>query len=236
LHLYSQRQLDEEFDRSEEHIYRVTGERTVGFRGPGFSLSENTLRVLSRRGYEYDASTFPTFLGPLARAYYFMSADLSKAERAERDQLFGKFREGFRSLRPYAWQMDGHEANPLIEIPVTTMPIFKLPIHASYLLYLGQLSPLLARAYYRWALLLCRVFQVAPSLLLHPLDFLGCDDDSDLAFFPVMGMPSERKIKLVGQVVDMMTSRYHVGTMLNQARHVRDSTLRPMPLVPYVVH
>ena len=54
-----------------------------GFRGPGFSLSAATLRVLERRGYIYDASTFPTFLGPLARAYYFMTAKLSKEEIKE---------------------------------------------------------------------------------------------------------------------------------------------------------
>lgn len=236
LHLYSEQQLEDEFDCTEEHIYNVTGQRPVGFRGPGYSLSETTLRILSRRGYDYEASTFPTFLGPLARAYYFMTAELTKSERAQRKQLFGKFREGFRPLRPYAWKTDGREANPLIEIPVTTMPIFKVPIHASYLLYLGQFSHVLALGYFRWALFLCRMCGVAPSLLLHPLDFLGCDDDSDLSFFPVMKVPAEKKIRLVGQVIDLMTSNYEVGTMREHARYVRHTSSLSEPLVPYVVH
>lgn len=236
LHLYSEKQLEEEFDLAEQHIFNATGKKTVGFRGPGFSLSEKTLRVLSRRGYEYEASTFPTFLGPLARTYYFMTADLTKTEREEREQLFGKFREGFRPLKPYAWKMPGREANPLIEIPVTTMPVFKLPIHVSYILYLGQFSPFVARMYFRISMLFCKAFDVAPSLLLHPLDFLGCDDDSDLSFFPVMGVPAERKIKLVGDVIDMMSNSFEVGTMLQHTRHIRATAAQPMPLVPYVVY
>jgi peptidoglycan-N-acetylglucosamine deacetylase len=74
LHLYSRDELNEEIGRAEDYIETVTGFKPIGFRGPGFSFSETTLEVLKSRGYEYDASTFPTFLGPLARAYYFMTA------------------------------------------------------------------------------------------------------------------------------------------------------------------
>ena len=67
LHLYSEERTETELVQAEEHIERATGRRPRGFRGPGFSLSPATLRVLARRGYRYDASTLPTFLGPLAR-------------------------------------------------------------------------------------------------------------------------------------------------------------------------
>jgi peptidoglycan-N-acetylglucosamine deacetylase len=56
LHLYSKDELVEEFERSEAAIFDATGRRTVGFRGPGFSLSETVLEVLGERGYEYDCS------------------------------------------------------------------------------------------------------------------------------------------------------------------------------------
>ena len=50
---------------------------------PGLLLSSaDAVRVLSERGYAYDASTLPTFLGPLARAYYFWtSRDMPAEER-----------------------------------------------------------------------------------------------------------------------------------------------------------
>ena len=85
----------------------MTGQKPIGFRGPGYSLSLSVLRVLTRRGYQYDASTLPTFLGPLARAYYFMTTKLSPEEKKNRKLLFGQLRDGLRPLRPYRWQIDG---------------------------------------------------------------------------------------------------------------------------------
>ena len=110
LHLYSPEEISEEFSRAEQAIETATGERTVGFRGPGFSFSEQVLKELATRRYWYDASTFPTFLGPIARLYYFFSSNLSKQERADRKQLFGKMSEGFRPLRPYRWNTSGRRS------------------------------------------------------------------------------------------------------------------------------
>jgi hypothetical protein len=205
LHLYPDKEIDAELARAEESITAATGQRPIGFRGPGYSLSPATLRVLARRGYRYDASTFPTFLGPLARAYYFMTAKLDPAEVRRRRQLFGTFHEGLRPLRPYRWKT---EAGELIEIPVTTMPVLKVPMHVSYLLYLTVLSRRLAVTYFETALRLCRWTATPPSLLLHPLDFLGCDDTSELSFFPAMSLRSAAKLTLVGDVLDRLTNHF----------------------------
>jgi hypothetical protein len=165
LHLYSNDEIATELKLAAEVIENVTGYRPTGFRGPGFSCSPAVLAQLKRMGYAYDCSTFPTFLGPLGRLYYFMHSSLSKDELNTRKQLFGKFSEGFRPLKPYRWRTDAGE---LIEIPVTTMPIFKVPIHASYILYLSCYSQLLAFTYLRMALLLCKLTGTPPSILLHP--------------------------------------------------------------------
>ena len=210
LHLYSEAQTEIELGRAEEHIERATGQRPLGFRGPGFSLSPATLRILVRRGYRYDASTLPTFLGPLARAYYFMRTRLSPEQREQRKVLFGTFAEGWQPLRPYRWRT---EAGEVLEIPVTTMPIFKVPFHASYLLYLSAVAPRLAVPYFRAALSLCQWTATPPSLLLHPLDFLGREDARDLSFFPAMNLPRERKLELVSQALDALCARFAVCTM-----------------------
>lgn len=227
LHLYTPEQLDEEFARSEEAIYEATGHRTTGFRGPGFSLSDQVLETLIRRGYEYDCSTFPTFLGPVARAYYFMTTSLSRDQKNERKALFGSVRDGFQSNRPYFWSSG---TDRLIEIPVTTMPIFKVPIHASYLLYLGKYSRSLARTYYWQALKLCRLLGVRPSLLLHPLDFLGREDDADMSFFPAMDQPAEKKIELLSDIMGMLLKDYEVVTMREQARLISRSSIASRPV------
>lgn len=223
LHQYSDAQLEEEFDRAEEAIRCATGCTTKGFRGPGFSFSPAVLNLLARRGYQYDASTFPTFLGPLARAYYFMTSDLPPEERKTRKQLFGKFSEGLRPLKPYNWQL---ESGSLLEIPVTTMPLFKTPFHLSYILYLGMFSRTLALAYWGTALQLCRMAGVTPSVLLHPLDFMGCDDTRALDFFPAMQKPSSEKVALVRDALKMYSRYWAVGPMEDHATYLTDLNLK----------
>ncbi len=84
-----------------------------------------------------------------------------------------------------------------------------LPIHFSYLIYLASFSPTLATVYLRTAISACHISRTEPSMLLHPLDFLGCDDDSDLAFFPGMNLPAERKLNYMrsffSQLLDHFT-------------------------------
>jgi hypothetical protein len=100
------------------------------------------------------------------------------------------------------------------------MPWFKVPMHVSYLLYLDQFSRPLAMTYWRMALTLCRLSGVAPSLLLHPLDFLGRDDDRDLDFFPAMRSTSARKVELVGKVIDEMAKHYQIVPMREHANTI----------------
>ena len=215
LHLYSPEELSEELMRAEEAIFEATSVQTVGFRGPGYSFSQPLLAELARRDYEYDASTFPTCLGPVARAYYFFRSNLNGGEREQRKQLFGRFSEGFRPLRPYRWP--GIEP-ALVELPVTTMPFLKLPIHLSYLLYLAQYSDRVAMAYFRFALALCDRSGVEPSLLLHPLDFLGGDDDQDLSFFPAMQSSAASKLRLAASALDLLAANRRIVTMREHAR------------------
>ena len=47
---------------------------------------------------------------------------------------------------------------------------------------------------------LCRLAGVEPSILLHPLDFLGADDVDALGFFPGMAMTGDRKRAVVGRL------------------------------------
>jgi len=225
LHLYSEDDLDAELAKAEEHLQKATGRRPMGFRGPGFSISAATLRVLSKRGYEYDATAFPNLLNPLARAYFFLTSNLSKEERERRKALFGTVWDALRPVTPYGWRMG---ERTLTEIPVTTMPLFRLPIHFSYVLYLGKYSKILARLYFRIALGLCRLTGTAPSLLLHPLDFMGREDDADLRFFPAMDVPVQEKLALLSELVEKLQRHFKVVPMGVHAAVIAQS--RSMPV------
>jgi peptidoglycan/xylan/chitin deacetylase (PgdA/CDA1 family) len=226
LHLYSKQELIEEFERTENALENVTGQRTIGFRGPGYSLSPTVLEVLAERNYEYDCSTLPTYIAPLARAYYFFkSPEMSEEEREKRKKLFGKFSDGFQSLKPYKWQI-GEKS--LVEIPVTTLPVFKTPIHASYVIYLSTFSKALARAYWKTAIEMCRVSGTQPSLLLHPLDFLSGEDAPELKFFPAMDLPVEQKLEFLSDVLEAFTGKFEVVNMREHARAVAVENLKSL--------
>jgi hypothetical protein len=93
------------------------------------------------------------------------------------------------------------------------MPLFKVPIHVSYVLYLAQYSRALARAYFQAALALCRATGTRPSLLLHPLDFLGGDDEPDLAFFPAMGLKGGPKLEVVSDCLQAYQDAFDVQSL-----------------------
>jgi hypothetical protein len=219
LHLYTRDEIVEEIEKTEAALFSVTGAVPVGFRGPGFSLSTVVLDVLGERGYEYDCSTLPTYIGPLARAFYFLkSPSMSKGERERLAKLFGSWSDGFQTLKPH---LRGTRPGQIIEIPVTTFPLIKTPIHASYLMYLAGFSTRLARLYWRVALLACRASGVQPSLLLHPLDFLSGEDVPELKFFPGMNLDAARKIQVLEYVTGSLTAAYQVLTIREHAAAAR---------------
>ncbi|MFX0203350.1 MAG: polysaccharide deacetylase family protein, partial [Candidatus Hodarchaeota archaeon] len=218
LHLYPRDQIRKEILEAEEQILRVTKQRPLGFRGPGFVWSPDLIQILIENNYLYDASTLPTYIGPLARVYYFWTSKLTKEERNQRKSLFGSFKEGMRPVGAYCWKVDS--GSSLLEIPVTTIPIVKLPFHLSYLLYLSRVSPQLMSLYLKTALNLCSVTRTEPSFLLHSLDFLGSDQVSQLAFFPGMDMSSEQKTELFFEVVGTISKHFNPVSMSTHARSI----------------
>jgi hypothetical protein len=211
LQTYSYEKIEKEIREAEEAIESVTGQRPTGFRGPGFSWSKDLLKVLESRGYRFDASTLPTYLGPLARMYYFWKSDLSKEEKKARKELFGKFSEGFRMLKPYKWDLG--DGKSITEIPVTTMPVIKMPFHLSYLIFLGDMSMVLMKLYLGIAIRLCKITKTPVSFLLHPLDLIGGDQVTQLAFFPGMNVSSDKKVKIFKQVIHTLSRHYKIVNM-----------------------
>ncbi|MDX2288228.1 MAG: polysaccharide deacetylase family protein [Hyphomicrobiaceae bacterium] len=207
-------EIDAELAATEDALLAATGQRPVGFRGPSFALSADLLDVLAARGYRYDASTFPSVLGPLARAYYFANARIDRDGRRQRQAMFGSFTDGLRPLRPYRWATT---ARPVIELPVTTWPGLRVPIHLTYVMFLAARSPALARTYFATALTACRVAGVAPSILLHPTEFLGADDTDRLAFFPGMGLAAEVKLAVLDAALTRLAASFRVVTMCEHA-------------------
>ena len=227
LKSYSKEKIEAEIEMAEEAIIKATGIRTNMFRGPGFSWSSDLLEVLQKRNYLFDASTLPTYISPLLRQYYFSKSKLSKEEKENRKELFGSFKEGFYPLKPYVWNLKNK--TKLLEIPVTTMPIFKLPFHQSYLLYISGVSNFLMKMYLRFAIFMCKITNTPPSYLLHPLDLIGGDDVPQLSFFPGMNIKSEKKLEVFETAIIMLKKNFELLPMSAFSKHFKDNLNEKSP-------
>jgi peptidoglycan-N-acetylglucosamine deacetylase len=114
----------------------------------------------------------------------------------------------------------------ITEIPVTTLPVFKTPIHASYVIYLSTFSKTLARSYWKTALEMCRLTGTELSLLLHPLDFLSGEDAPELKFFPAMNLPVEKKLEFVGELLGTFAKSFSISNMQDHAREAAKRNLK----------
>ena len=215
IKLYSREKIRADILDAEEHIQKATGQKPVGYRGPGFSWSPDLFEVLIENDYLYDASTLPTYLGPMARLYYFWKSDLSQKEKSHRKELFGNFKDGLRPIKPYQWELPS--GNRILEIPVSTIPLIKSPFHLSYLLYLSRLSGILMLFYLNIAIYLCKITGTHPSFLLHPLDLQGCEQIAELKFFPGMDLGSESKVKVFHKVINALSKHFTLSNMSTNA-------------------
>jgi peptidoglycan-N-acetylglucosamine deacetylase len=225
FHLYSNEEIYKELNETERAIEKVTGALPRGFRGPGFSRSKTLFKILKEKEYIYDASSLPTWIGPLARAYYFRQSDLTQEEREIRKGLFGSFSDGFKRIKPFIWNLD-NEAE-LLEIPVSTIPILRLPFHFSYLHYLANVNVSLMNAYLQTAISFCKLTKTEPSFLLHPLDLIGGDLIPELKFFPGMELSSNYKTELFEIVMEKMTNNFNIVNMSEHAKSILSMTNLP---------
>jgi peptidoglycan-N-acetylglucosamine deacetylase len=225
LHLYSKDDVYRDIHQADKLIREVTGQAPVGFRGPGFSCSTDALEALADHGYMFDASSLPSFIGPLARMYYFWTSSFSRKERKQRDMLFGRMADGFRPLRPHELRLPS--GRKILEIPVTTIPILRVPFHCSYLVYLSRFSSRLMMTYLEMALTLCRLTGTEPSFLLHPLDLLGGDQVPELRFFPGMDVTASEKrfifesvIRRIGETFQIVPMGEHAAAIAERNSHL----------------
>jgi len=205
LHARTPVAIADDLAAAHDAIVAATGRIPQGFRGPGYGVSPASVAALVRRGYAYDASLFPSAVEPVVRALYRRrmrprSVSLPPA----------RWREALRPIRPHRLAAPGVS---LAEVPVTTMPLFRLPFHGTYLMEIGQSSPAVARAYFRLALLLCRLTGTGPSFVLHGTDFVDGAEVPDLHFAPGMRWPWRDKVALLETALTELASRFQMVTV-----------------------
>lgn len=196
--------------RAHEAIRRAGLPPPVGFRAPGYDVDTRVVRIARRMGYLYDASLLPTHLGPLLRG-----ADALLARRWQPGKRqFGRFTHGFAPRRPYHpdpydFRRPARERPPmpLLEIPVTTLAPWGLPLTGSAIFARGPERIIAALERQR-----PRARPVL--LLLHGIDLTDCD--RPIVFgnrTPRLGgfcLRAEDKRRLIEPVVRWLADNYDI--------------------------
>ena len=217
MHTLTADQITAEIQQTHQSIERSLGVRPIGFRGPGFSCPDEVLRVLVDADYRYDASLFPTSMAPIARTVFLMRSKLRGAERKRAKKLYGGFRSMRQPNRPHRRAID---AEAIWELPVTTMPGLRTPMHMSYLVFLASKNSWLAKRYVRTALAACQRTGNPPSMLLHPPDFIERDHASGLEHLPGISWSPEAKLSFVRWVLNEIRKDFEVLTLADGVRRL----------------
>jgi hypothetical protein len=60
---------------------------------------------------------------------------------------------------------------------------------------------------------MCKITKTPVSFLLHPLDLIGGDQITQLAFFPGMNVSSNKKVEVFKNAIGLLQKHYNVVNM-----------------------
>jgi len=107
----------------------------VGFRSPGYYFDDSIYPILQELGYTYDTSILPTpFLFYFAMARFLLSGGIRTRKR------FGRLRDAWSTLYPHFFLTSRDYSNitsKLVEIPISVIPIVRLPFHSTFVFMSG---------------------------------------------------------------------------------------------------
>jgi len=202
--------IAEDVQTAEEAIRSACGTKPTGFRCPAYGISQELIGALIDAGYRYDASLFPTILVPALRLYHRTLMSTRGRSSVSKPPLYGRTSDAFLPLNPFLWRSS---IGQIVEFPVTTLPLVRIPIHMSYIQALAERSLMLAQRYLRVAVRLCKISNVSPSFVLHPPDLLDATEAPALASFPGMSLRADAKIEQVRGSLELLNTDFQARTL-----------------------
>jgi peptidoglycan/xylan/chitin deacetylase (PgdA/CDA1 family) len=109
-----------EIDRAHAAIAACAGAAPVGFRAPGYEISERALDLLRAREYQYDSSLLPS--PPYYGAKALVMAAMRLRGRSS-GSILGNPAAPFGRVRPH--RLAG---GALVELPITVSPLARVPV------------------------------------------------------------------------------------------------------------
>ncbi len=209
----SSEQQTNQVNSAQDCLQQAFGQRPLGFRAPGYTVSDAVLDIVEHSGFIYDSSVFP------CPTYYAAKALVLWGQRVMGRQSMSLLDSPrvltapitpYRRGRPYTRRGSG-----LLEIPIQVTPWGRLPFIGTTLTAAG---PTVARHLAR-SLVGVRLV----NLELHAIDLLDAGDGlQDLARYqPDLRLPVARKRAALTVALDVFRKAgYAFVTMADAVRRI----------------
>jgi hypothetical protein len=220
--LLSPKAKEAEIAGMEEVCEEVTGKRPLGFRSPGWNISDDTLEILKRRGYLYDSSLFPSSINPLLKFLHWRT--MNGRARDERTTL-GHLRYMLAPAKPYRTsdkRLGRRGDGGLVEFPITVAPIVRLPFFATFLITTGL-------ELFKACYLMLKAFRRPIQYQFHLSDFVDYKHQELVDQIPrasgvyipqALSTPLQKKWELFNRALDIMAADYTFTTLESWSRRL----------------
>jgi hypothetical protein len=202
-------ELRREIEAGAQAIERAVGRKPIGFRAPGYTVSDELFRALNEFGVTYDSSVFPSPPYYAAKAAKLFSMRLrGRTSEAVLDtpSVLRAPSRPYRVGKPY-WRT----GTGLLELPIQVTPGARLPFIGTALVLAGADG----------ARLLTRTVlgESFVNLELHGIDFLGPEDglDAIASHQPDAKLPFARKLAALTATVELLREKGFAYGVLAEA-------------------
>ncbi len=217
-------QMEAEVAGMEDACQALLGRRPVGFRSPGWNLGDSAMTILKRRGYLYDSSVHPTSLMPVFKFLHWWN---TKNRTGGDRTTMGQLDYMLSPLRPFMSSSDGfarHGSGGIVELPVTVVPVVRLPFWATFLLATGM-------GVFKASLQALVAMKMPVQFQFHLSDFVDFNHAEfadqvpragDGVYVPqALWTPLETKRELFTRAIDLIAEHYQFITLEQWAKQVK---------------
>ena len=81
----------------------------------------------------------------------------------------------------------------------------------------------LMKLYLNIAIFMCKITKTPISFLLHPLDLIGGDQITQLAFFPGMNVESKSKVEIFNKVIKTLKRHFELVNMSEYSKNLPEN-------------
>ncbi len=202
-------EITAQIEQGAQAIFDAVGERPVGFRAPGYTITDTVFEALTSLGVAYDSSVFPCPAYWAAKTMAIGAITVrGRTSRSVVDTplVLAAPTRPYRVGKPY-WQ----RGTGLLELPVQVTRGLRLP-------FIGTSVTLAGPTRARWLAQMC-VGDPLINLELHGIDVLDASDGLEelRPFQPDIRVPVARKLEALHAVFDTLRRAGYAFVTMREA-------------------